>query len=616
MAIAEALLVDFQDDFNQLSVVPSQVRPVKNFSEYCMALRLVHQRYVATGLMQPAPTGFRLFLRDLFPTSITFVVIFQDRIIGTVSGNKYQPGTLPLSKLYQDQLDSLASFGRVVAEGTKLACSKVNEFDHYKGSGGLSAVSLELLRAIFLWCCTSRITDWMIVVHPRLLDFYHGDLGFDIVGEAKSCAHVANRPGILLRLDISAILSKQKSLSKVAEEVFVHRRRFWSVPSLDSYKLNQYEVAILLLDEAEILKSSSQMDIKALTHYYPNLPLEKINKYALVHNLNSLVSSAPCLVEALVAIEQSDRDGIAEDLNCDPRPECFALRNYLNRLNIVLELIAAKENCSILIKVEDQVPDSLYADPTLIGSCLISALNNCFFLNSKYEIFVSSKFSIGDCLELVFDISQLELSNFDEIEKVTRVVDGQLIMQRGNKNPRVISFSVPCMKVDLAPHLAFIDAAHLAKNADEFSTTSFSKDRALRILLVEDNRVSQLMMKKIISKTVHHLVIAKDGLEALQYFDGDNFDLVLMDIHLPHINGFEVTRQFRIKEESLNCRVPIYAVTSFVMEEDQKRCLEVGMDGYLPKPINLNELICVVNYIVSSICKSEFVEPKLKLAIG
>lgn len=113
---------------------------------------------------------------------------------------------------------------------------------------------------------------------------------------------------------------------------------------------------------------------------------------------------------------------------------------------------------------------------------------------------------------------------------------------------------------------------------------------ALRILLAEDNLVNQRLMTRLLEKRGHRVVVAANGREALAALEKDRYDLVLMDIQMPEINGMEATARIREKEKLTGGHQPIVALTAHAMKGDQELCLAAGMDGYLAKPIRAQEL--------------------------
>jgi CheY-like chemotaxis protein len=118
-----------------------------------------------------------------------------------------------------------------------------------------------------------------------------------------------------------------------------------------------------------------------------------------------------------------------------------------------------------------------------------------------------------------------------------------------------------------------------------------------RILLVEDNRVNQLVAKHLLEKRGHSVAVANNGREALEILDAPacvGFDCVLMDVQMPEMDGLECTAIIREREQVTRGHLPIIAVTAHAMEGDAARCLAAGMDAYLSKPIQPDELFDVI----------------------
>ena len=114
--------------------------------------------------------------------------------------------------------------------------------------------------------------------------------------------------------------------------------------------------------------------------------------------------------------------------------------------------------------------------------------------------------------------------------------------------------------------------------------------KSLHILLAEDNRVNQKLATRLLEKRGHQVVLAINGEEALEALARRSFDLVLMDVHMPGMDGIEATIAIREKERSTGFHQPVIALTALVMKGDHERCTAAGMDGYLSKPIDIQKL--------------------------
>ena len=115
--------------------------------------------------------------------------------------------------------------------------------------------------------------------------------------------------------------------------------------------------------------------------------------------------------------------------------------------------------------------------------------------------------------------------------------------------------------------------------------------RRLRVLLAEDNAVNQKIAMRVLEKHGHQVTVAANGRQALAALDRAGFDVVLMDVQMPEMDGFECTAAIRGHERVTGNHLPIIAMTAHAMPGDRERCIAAGMDSYIAKPIKAAELI-------------------------
>jgi CheY-like chemotaxis protein len=118
--------------------------------------------------------------------------------------------------------------------------------------------------------------------------------------------------------------------------------------------------------------------------------------------------------------------------------------------------------------------------------------------------------------------------------------------------------------------------------------------RRLHVLLVEDNRVNRMLVTHLLEKRGHTAIAVEDGREALATLGRVRVDVVLMDIQMPGMDGFETTAAIRSGEKETGDHLPIVALTAHAMKGDRERCLEAGMDGYVAKPVQADELFAAI----------------------
>lgn len=120
---------------------------------------------------------------------------------------------------------------------------------------------------------------------------------------------------------------------------------------------------------------------------------------------------------------------------------------------------------------------------------------------------------------------------------------------------------------------------------------------ALHVLVVEDNLVNQELMIALLSRRRHQVMVAQNGLEALDILERQTFDVILMDVQMPIMDGLEAARRIREKEKQGGGHVPIIAMTANTLPQDQKICFQAGMDDYIPKPIDIGKLVAILQRI-------------------
>jgi len=138
-----------------------------------------------------------------------------------------------------------------------------------------------------------------------------------------------------------------------------------------------------------------------------------------------------------------------------------------------------------------------------------------------------------------------------------------------------------------------------------------STDTNLRILLAEDNRVSQMLARRLLEKQGHSVAVARTGRDALEAVEHQKFDLVLMDVQMPEIDGLEATAAIREKEKISGEHLPIIAMTAMDMAGDREHCLAAGVDGYISKPITAQEFLKEIQRVrtMTPAEKSEAIAP-------
>jgi CheY-like chemotaxis protein len=135
------------------------------------------------------------------------------------------------------------------------------------------------------------------------------------------------------------------------------------------------------------------------------------------------------------------------------------------------------------------------------------------------------------------------------------------------------------------------------EKADDGKPDKEPSQRTLSILVAEDNRVNQRLLEALLQRAGHRVHLARDGREAIRAWRRRKFDLILMDVQMPFLDGLEATRLIREQEAISGEHIPIIALTAHALKGDRERCLQAGMDDYVSKPVSRARLMEAINAV-------------------
>ena len=216
---------------------------------------------------------------------------------------------------------------------------------------------------------------------------------------------------------------------------------------------------------------------------------------------------------------------------------------------------------------------------------------------------------------IITDVNMPEMDGFELAERIRQRphLAGATIMMLTSTNQR--GDTVRCQELGLSAY--FVKPVKKSVLLDAIltvvgGTTLYEKEfaptasqpletnvKGLHILVAEDNKVNQRLAVRMPEKQGHTVVVAGDGREALIALGREAFDVVLMDIQMPEMDGIEATAAIRKKEQGVGSHIPIVAMTANAMKGDRERCLEAGMDGYVSKPVHPKELFEAIEQVFS-----------------
>ncbi|VGO16506.1 Sensory/regulatory protein RpfC [Pontiella desulfatans] len=313
----------------------------------------------------------------------------------------------------------------------------------------------------------------------------------------------------------------------------------------------------------------------------------------------------------------------------------FDLKVVLGDLRAMLSLQAQRKGIGFDVRVDPEVPARLCGDVSRLRQILTNLVGNAIkfteegevalavLLSDRHDGHVHIRFEVRDTgigidpghLAHIFGaFHQQDASTSRKYggtglglticKQLVEIMGGEIGAESAAGEGSVFWFEIP---VDLQSGTSVQTAFDFVKTGtpkpceDEVSATQDillstrmeiqAMDRDVRVLVVEDNLVNQTVAVRTLHKMGCIAEASKDGADAIELLANRHFDLVLMDVQMPKMDGLETTKAIREKEvaEALP-RLPIIAMTAHALSGDRERCLEGGMDGYITKPINVAEL--------------------------
>ncbi|HWZ44651.1 MAG TPA: PAS domain S-box protein [Candidatus Saccharimonadales bacterium] len=290
----------------------------------------------------------------------------------------------------------------------------------------------------------------------------------------------------------------------------------------------------------------------------------------------------------------------------------FDLREAVVQAVSTVALYARNKGLELSYTIAPDVPKFFLGDPRRLKQVLINLLGNAVKFTEKGAIAlrVQVRKSNGPQVELQFSVSDsgigippekqtLIFEAFSQADnsttrkfggtglglaicsRIVRLMGGSIWVESEAGQGAIFHFTA---LLETVSHPEALPKMPDATDANQESHERFN------ILVAEDNLLNQKLAVKLLENLGHRVVVANDGQEALLKLEVEDFDLALMDIQMPQMDGLTATIAIRSQEQKTQAHLPIVALTAHAMKGDRERCLEVGMDGYISKPVNTNEL--------------------------
>ena len=297
----------------------------------------------------------------------------------------------------------------------------------------------------------------------------------------------------------------------------------------------------------------------------------------------------------------------------------FSIRGLLHSVETLFSERVKSKGLGYLTTINDDVPDTLIGDATRLTQIMVNLLGNALKFSEKGSLKV--KVQLGEVYEngvmIKFEVSDdgigIEQEKLDEIferfnqadDSITRnyggtglglsIVRDLLLIQKGNisvvSSPgkgTVFNFYIPYL---------------VAEDQSEAAAVRYKLiepervGRAVHILVVDDNAMNQDLMANILSYWGFSFAVVSNGKEAVERVAQGHFDLVLMDIQMPEMDGYSATISIRTE---LKSAIPIIAMTAHAMAGEREKCINLGMNDYISKPVNEQQLLELIHKVTST----------------
>jgi signal transduction histidine kinase/DNA-binding response OmpR family regulator len=310
-------------------------------------------------------------------------------------------------------------------------------------------------------------------------------------------------------------------------------------------------------------------------------------------------------------------------------PSAFVLRERLQNMFKTLGLRAHQKGLKLTHHISGEVPEVLIGDPGRLQQILVNLVGNAIKFTEQgeviVEVIVESCTADDICLRVTVTDTGIGIAPTEQqaifepftqvdgsptrkyggtglglaiTKQLVELMGGDLWVESTVGQGSTFGFTARFGLQDQAGSSPTPDQVVTGQNGPEAIRANNAVGRSLQILLAEDNLANQKLVVRMLTKCGHMVAIAGNGKDALAMLEQQPFDLVLMDVQMPELDGIQATTMIRAREHTTNRHTPIIAITAHAMKGDKERCLAAGMDGYLSKPMKAEELYRTIDRIL------------------
>jgi signal transduction histidine kinase/ActR/RegA family two-component response regulator len=300
----------------------------------------------------------------------------------------------------------------------------------------------------------------------------------------------------------------------------------------------------------------------------------------------------------------------------------FSLRRCISEAVTALDFLARQKNLAVTTAVPPEVPDHWMGDPNRLRQVLLNLINNAVKFTSSGSVHVQAlieqQFDGGAVIRLNVTDTGIGLSASQQklIFEPFRQADGSVTRKYGGTG---LGLAICSSLVKMMGGAIIVSSIEGQGSTFSFTircplcqqpqtpsrenstqqTEVTARVAKLRVLLAEDNPVNQLLVVRLLEARGHQVVVTGNGREAVTTAAEQDFDVILMDVQMPEMDGFEATRILREREQTGAQTVPIIAMTAHAMQGDREKCLAAGMNAYVSKPIKPEDLFDTIKHLMA-----------------
>ncbi len=334
---------------------------------------------------------------------------------------------------------------------------------------------------------------------------------------------------------------------------------------------------------------------------YDHLEVLRLSSEALLELIDDILDLSRIEADRLV-LEEAD----------------FSLRRLVEEVGRTLATRAREKALDLEFGVDAEVPDALRGDPLRLRQILLNLVGNALKFTRKGSIVVRvASLRHGEEVELQCSVRDSGIGISEEQQQhifaAFSQADASTTRRYGGSG---LGLAISSQLVQLMGGRIWVESALGQGSTFRFSAcfqparekledpqhtpSTLASVLSRRILLAEDNPLNQKVAVGLLREAGHQISVVHNGREAVDILARESFDIVLMDVQMPEMDGFAATKLIRQRERKNGDHTPIVALTAHAMQGDRERCLQAGMDGYMAKPIRRDKILALIEQLARS----------------